>query len=77
MTKREYRKHTKALLCTALLMSEDGLQVAIKAEWKDPKWPAMLFDAMCQALEIKMGKRAYYKWLESLDAVEPEKEAAQ
>lgn len=66
MDQREYKKHVTALRNHALLMSVDGLQEAIKADWLDPQWPAVLFDAMNEALERRMGKRAYADWFNAL-----------
>lgn len=66
----EYKKHVKALRDHAMLMSVQGIQDSIRDDWKEPKWPAILFDAMCDALEKKMGKKAYAKWFDSLADVE-------
>lgn len=66
MDLREYKKHVKALSSHALLMSVEGLQEAIKDDWNKPEWPSVLFDAMNEALERKMGKRAYAQWFDSL-----------
>lgn len=66
MESREYKKHLVALRNHAVLMSVEGLQQSIKADFADPKWPAVLFDAMNAALEKKMGKRAYAVWFDSL-----------
>jgi hypothetical protein len=67
---REYKKHRTALRNSAMNMSVDGLQESIKADWKEPQWPSVLFDAMNDALERKMGKRAYAAWFNSLSNVE-------
>jgi hypothetical protein len=67
---REYKKHRMALRNSAMLMSVDGLKESIKADWKDPQWPSVLFDAMNDALERKIGKRAYAVWFNSLSNVE-------
>lgn len=66
MNTREYKKHCVALRNTALMMSVEGLQESIKEDWADPKWPPVLFDAMNDALEKKMGKRAYAEWFNAL-----------
>jgi hypothetical protein len=66
MDTREYKKHVNALRNHAMLMSVDGLQAAIIDDWNEPKWPSVLFDAMNEALERKMGKRAYAHWFNSL-----------
>jgi hypothetical protein len=66
MNQREYKKHVTALRNHALLMSVEGLQEAIVDDWNEPKWPSVLFDAMNDALERKMGKRAYSQWFDSL-----------
>jgi hypothetical protein len=68
MNTREYKKNLIALRNRAMDMSVDGLQESIKAEFAEPKWPAVLFDAMNAALERKMGKRAYGEWFDSLTA---------
>lgn len=68
MNTSEYRKHVKALASHAVAMSVEGLQGAIKDDWNEPKWPSVLFDAMNRALELKMGKRAYAQWFNSLDS---------
>lgn len=71
MNNREYKQHVKALRDRALLMSVEGIQESIQNDWKEPKWPAILFDAMCEALEKKMGKVRYARWFDSLsDTVE-------
>ncbi|MNC14379.1 hypothetical protein D3C75_621550 [compost metagenome] len=70
MDNREYKKHKIALRNHAMLMSVDGLQESIKGDWNNPQWPSVLFDAMCEALERKMGKRAYTTWFNALDTKE-------
>lgn len=69
MNTNEYKKHVKALRDHAMLMSVEGLQESIKADWQSPQWPSVLFDAMNDALEKRMGKRAYSKWFDSLSEV--------
>jgi hypothetical protein len=66
MNGREYKKHCLALRNHALLMSVEGLQESIREDWNNPKWPSILFDAMNDALEKKMGKHAYSQWFNSL-----------
>ena len=66
MDNREYKKHLVQLRDRALLMSVEGLKESIKADFAEPKWPSVLFDAMNAALEKKIGKRAYANWFDSL-----------
>lgn len=68
MNNREYNKHRTALRDHALAMSVEGLQEGIKDDFVNPQWPAVLFDAMNDALERKMGKRAYTEWFNALPA---------
>lgn len=63
---RDYKKHRSAIRDHALMMSIEGLQTSIKEDWLEPKWPSVLFDGMNDALERKMGKRAYAQWFDSL-----------
>lgn len=67
MNASEYKKHVRALKGHAQAMSVDGLQSAIKDEWETPTWPAILFDAMTETLEKKMGKRQFATWFDSLN----------
>lgn len=69
MTTNEYKRHVKALKDHALLMSIEGLQWSIKEDWTNPKWPAVLFDAMNEALAKKMGRKSYALWFDSLDEI--------
>lgn len=66
MDSREYKKHCAIMAEHAMNMSTEGLQSAIVDDWNDPKWPALMFDAMNKALEKKMGKRAYADWFNNL-----------
>lgn len=66
MNDRRYNSDVRAMANHACMMSVEGLKDSILDDWKDPKWPGMLFDAMNIALEKKMGKRAYKEWFDSL-----------
>lgn len=70
MENREYKKHRIALRDRAMMMTIDGLQASIKADFEAPAWPSVLFDAMNDALERKMGKRAYTVWFNALGETE-------
>lgn len=66
MNDRRYNSDVRAMANHASVMSVEGLKDSILEDWKNPQWPAMLFDAMNLALEKKMGKRAYKVWFDSL-----------
>lgn len=66
MNQIEYAKHKKALVARAMLMSVEGLQGIILEELKNPSLPYLLFDATMQALEKKMGKKAFAAWVNNI-----------
>lgn len=76
MKKREYNVHKKALVERCMLMSLEGIQMAILEQITatiEPQgategdtgetMPYILFEAMLIALERKMGKKAFAEWL--------------
>lgn len=66
MNPSRYRANVYALANHAAAMTVEGLQDAILEDWKNPQWPAMLFDGMNLALRRKMGRNAYAQWFDSL-----------
>lgn len=61
-----YNAHKKSLVARAMMMTVEGLQDAITDEWESPELPYLVFDAMTTALEKKLGKVEYAKWINTL-----------
>lgn len=66
MEDKVYNAHKKALVSRAMSITVEGLQDAITDEWNNPELPYLVFDAMTTALEKKLGKAEYAKWINSL-----------
>jgi hypothetical protein len=66
MNEREYRKHKKALVERAKMLSVEALKASISDEWEDSKLPYLVFDAMTTALQKKLGTRQYTVWVNTL-----------
>lgn len=63
---RQYKIDRAAMIEKALEISIDGLKDSIKTEWKLPTLPYLVFDAMLAALEIKLGRKEYNLFIDSL-----------
>lgn len=63
---RQYKADKAAMLEKALKISVEGLKSAVIEEYGCPVLPYLVLDCMLEALEIKLGRKEYNLFMDSL-----------